>query len=105
MPYISVGPIILTPEQKSRITEELQKRKALRPCARCGHGEFGVLDTVFANPPHNATDVQVYETPFSPKAPASPFYPTIGVFCINCGAVYHHVLGILVPLQEFGIGK
>ena len=100
MPYIPTV-AVLNLEQKKRITEELKRKGALRPCARCGNGDFGILDYIFANNPQQIAGAYQFASP----NPLGGSYPTIALFCTNCGAVYYHVLGMLIPLQEFGLGR
>lgn len=91
--YISSGPPVLTSKQKQTISEALRRRDALNRCARCGNLEFSILDTVFTNNPGSAM----------PGASKQSF-PTIGVACTLCGALTYHLLGVLAPLREFGLG-
>jgi hypothetical protein len=94
MPFISSGPPVLTLVQKLKIEAELIRKGALRPCARCGHEKFAILDTVFTNSPG----------PLLAQASVQRF-PSIGVACENCGALYYHLLGTLVPLEQFFHGR
>lgn len=84
----------LTQEQKDRIVAELNKRTAIKSCARCGNPNFSLLDFIFTNPVAVGL----------PGFVATPAVPTVAVACTRCGAVYHHLLGMLLSLQEFGLG-
>lgn len=94
MPLVSTF-ITLTPDQKERIVAKLKERSVVKPCARCGNPNFSLLDFIFTNPIANIPGV----TPF-----VGPTMPTVAVGCTNCGAMYHHLLGMLSSLEEFGLG-
>lgn len=95
LPFISSGPSVLTQIQRVQIEGALLQKGAFRPCSRCDHKEFAVLDTVFTNSPG----------PLLAQASVQRF-PAIGVACSNCGALYYHLLGTLVPsLEQFFRGR
>jgi hypothetical protein len=87
--------ITLTPAQKDRIVAQLKEKTAIKPCARCGNPNFNLLDFVFVNPIASPPPLQTF---------TGPTVPTVAVGCTRCGALYHHLLGILLPLAEFGLG-
>jgi hypothetical protein len=87
----------LTPEQKQQIIASLQAKQASRPCSRCGNSNFSLMDFVFLAPLHSSAPRHIVAAPQS--------VPTVAVACTNCGALYHHLLGVLVPLEEYGFGK
>jgi len=84
----------LNQDQKDRIVAELNRRTATKSCARCGNPNFSLLDVIFTNPAAVGL----------PGFVATPTVPTVAVACTRCGALYHHLLGMLVSLQEFGLG-
>jgi hypothetical protein len=76
----------LTPDQKQKIKDTLERRNAIAPCPRCTQTNFILTDAYFnypmqgdlKNPASNGTSI-----------------PAIGMICTNCGFISHHALGAL----------
>jgi hypothetical protein len=83
----------LSQRQKTRIIEELQRRGAVLPCSRCGTKDFTLTDGLGSI---HLGDGKTFVL-------GGPVVPTVMVICVNCGALYPHVLGVLGLFDEFGI--
>ena len=91
MAFVPTHPV-LTAEQKVKIVRELEKRSAMRQCARCGVANFTLLDNIF----------EVSPIAVAPIGWPAQVFPAIGIVCTNCGSIHYHLLGLLLPLEEFG---
>lgn len=77
---------------KDKIANVLNKKGAIKPCQRCGHGNFIVLDG-FANIPLSqelSGNVVI----------GGPTVPCAVIACNNCGNISYHALGALGLLNE-----
>lgn len=82
---------LLSDDLRDRITAELEKRKALGPCPRCGHSSFVLADGLFA---------QILQKDLDSLLLGGRTVPTAVVVCTNCGFVSQYALGILGLLEK-----
>ena len=82
----------LTPELKTQIVQRLQDKGATKPCSRCGHPKFSLLDG-FVNFPL-AREVS------NSVIVGGPNVPSAVVACENCGHLEFHALGAIGLLNE-----
>ena len=77
---------------KEKITQILQERGATKPCQRCGHTFFAVIDGFFNFPVHAeiSNDTII----------GGPNVPSALTACVNCGAINAHALGSLGLLDD-----
>ena len=71
---------------RNRIKEELGKRGAVLPCARCGQNKFGLMED-FARVEQQKN--------FQNITLGGPSVPCAVVICENCGNISLHALGAL----------
>jgi hypothetical protein len=70
--------------------DALQKKGATKPCSRCGHTHFSVVDeTLLALQPLSGDFVI-----------GGGGVPAVMVACNNCGNIWHHALAPLAMLPE-----
>lgn len=70
--------------------DELVNKNALKPCHRCGHPNFALVDGYSYFPIHE----KIGETVLGGSN-----VPAILVVCNNCGAITPHALGAFKPLE------
>lgn len=79
----------MTEEEKidiQRVIEELTKRGATQPCARCGHQSFAIEQDFIT--------LQV-QTSLKTLSIGRATIPAAVVVCKHCGAITLHALGVL----------
>jgi ribosomal protein S27AE len=81
----------LTPEQKQKIIEVLNRKNVKLPCPRCGNNNFILADGYFNHP------IQIDFTNFTFGGPS---IPAVATFCSNCGFISEHALGVLNQLND-----
>lgn len=83
----------ITPEQKRRIVEALEKAGARLPCPRCANNNFTLLDGYFNQP---------VQAELSGLVLGGPSVPSVVVVCTRCGYLSQHALGALglLPKKE-----
>jgi hypothetical protein len=80
------------PIDKDKIAKLLTERGAVKPCHRCGHSNFFVLDSYsYFNLQDNMSQGLVI---------GGPSVPFTMVACGNCGAITPHALGALGLLEN-----
>lgn len=79
------------PEFKKKVAAALEERKALRPCPRCGHEGFTMVDGLFNQPLQKELGGLVI---------GGPAVPSVVIACTNCGFLSQHALGMLGLLQK-----
>ena len=76
-----------------RVIDELTKRGATQPCARCGGKQFTVAQDFVNLVMQQSTDSIVIGGPTIPAAVA---------VCTHCGAITLHALGVLGLMPQQG---
>jgi len=67
------------------LTAALQAKGAVKPCSRCGHTQFSIVDeTLLTMQPLTGNFVV-----------GGGGVPAVMVACNNCGNLWHHALGAL----------
>ena len=89
-----VRPLLITrstgfhmPIDRDRIARTLTERGAVRPCSRCGHANFAVIDGYSNLPLQDQFNGSIVI--------GGPGVPVAIVACANCGAITTHALGPL----------
>jgi ribosomal protein S27AE len=87
----------LNDEQKQKIIELLQKRKARKRCPRCGNKNFALLDGYFNQPIQKTIPVTITDIVNN-----GAFISSVVVVCTRCGYLSQHALGVLglLPAEE-----
>ena len=73
------------PEWQQKLIEALVKAGADRPCPRCGHPDFNLLDGYVGQP----LQAKLAEGPSSSIS-------TVATICERCGYLSQHVLNVLM---------
>jgi ribosomal protein S27AE len=81
----------LSPEQKRKVVEALEKVGARLPCPRCGNNNFTLLDGYFNQP---------VQTELAGLVLGGPSVPSAVVVCTRCGYLSQHALGALGLLPK-----
>ncbi|MFA5877711.1 MAG: hypothetical protein WC880_05135 [Candidatus Paceibacterota bacterium] len=81
----------LSEETKQHIIDELEKRKAVLPCPRCGNKNFSILDGYF---------VQTIQDDYKGITLGGQVVPSIAVACTRCGFLSQHALGVFGLLDK-----
>ena len=69
----------------------LEKKGALRPCARCGESSF-VL---------NKAEMNLLTNNASGVFDLSKYIPCVAVICKNCGAISLHAISVLTDTEKY----
>ncbi len=70
----------------NELASALQRKGANKPCDRCGHSQFSIIDeTLLTMQPLNGSFV----------VGGGGGVPAVVVACNNCGNLWHHALGAL----------
>lgn len=77
---------------KDKIAKTIQEKGALKPCSRCGHQNFSLLDG-FINLP-------LTQEISGNMIIGGPQVPCAVTACNNCGNLTYHALGALGLLNE-----
>ena len=77
----------LDQEAKQKIAKSLEEKGALKPCARCGHPNFSLLDGFSTIPLSQEVSNNIVL--------GGPSVPCAVVACNNCGHLEFHALGAL----------
>jgi hypothetical protein len=72
---------------KDRIAKTLTTRGATKPCHRCGHTKFVVIDGYSTYPLQSELNGGIVL--------GGPAVPVTLVACENCGAITPHAVGVL----------
>jgi hypothetical protein len=72
-------------ERSDKIINALNSKGVNKPCPRCGHLHFSVVEETFIPINHDPNAVVA----------GGPVVPTVIVACSNCGFVTQHALGAL----------
>ncbi len=75
------------PIDKDRIAKLLTERGATKPCHRCGHTNFVVIDGYATYSLQDNLD--------GGMVLGGPAVPVVLVACANCGAITPHAVGVL----------
>jgi len=88
----------MTPEEKEKIVEVLNKKKAISPCPRCENNTFTLMDGYFN---------QVLQQGVPDIRLSGPAIPSVIVVCNKCGYMSQHALGVLglIPAKKEGGGN
>jgi hypothetical protein len=82
---------------KNEIIRKLNEKGASKPCARCGHEHFSLLDD------YSKISLQPEIDGFVLGGAAIPVF---NIACTNCGAITQHALGALGLLNNnIGVGE
>lgn len=92
---MAAGDFALTDEQKRQVIIALEQRGAILPCSRCGKKDFGLSSGFITNLLGDGQNMVI----------GGPAIPSIAVICSNCGAMYHHAIGVLGLFDAFGFTK
>jgi hypothetical protein len=76
---------------QNKIIQILSERGANKPCHRCGHKHFSLVDKY--------SILTLQDNIPGPIAIGGPNVPVVLVVCNNCGAITAHALGALVLLE------
>jgi len=79
----------VTEDEKGKIIAALNTKGAVRPCARCGHPQFSLVDGFF-----NQSLIQKIEE-LGVLTIGGPSIPSIMTACNRCGALSQHAMGVL----------
>jgi hypothetical protein len=79
-------------ETKQKIAQRLQEKGAVKPCSRCGHPKFSLLDGFVSFPMSQEISNNVVI--------GGPSVPCAVVACDNCGHMEFHALGAIGLLNE-----
>ena len=82
----------LTQELKNEIAQKLQEKGAIKPCSRCGHQKFSLLDGFINFPMTQEVSNNVII--------GGPNVPSAVVACENCGHLEFHALGAIGLLND-----
>jgi len=72
---------------RSQVLKLLDERKADKPCHRCGHESFSLLD--------EGTNIYLKKSIDNAQIVGGPSVPVAIAVCNNCGAVTFHAIGAL----------
>ena len=72
------------------IIKTLEKKEAIKPCARCGKQAFDVISTANISLQESSNSMVV----------GGPSIPAVYIGCSNCGSLAIHALGVLGLLKE-----
>ena len=75
------------PIDKDRIAKLLTDRGATKPCHRCGHTKFAVIDGYSTHSLQENLDGGIVL--------GGPAVPVALIACENCGAITPHAVGVL----------
>jgi ribosomal protein L37E len=78
---------------RKKVQEELTRRGALKPCARCGNETFGIHEA------YTSFHIQKDSGVLSLGGPA---VPAVMIVCNNCGNINFHALGAIGLMAEIG---
>ncbi len=76
------------PDWQQRLIDALTAAGADRPCPRCGHEDFQLLDGYMGNP----LQAKLGEGPAASVA-------TVGAVCERCGFLAQHVVNVLLAKE------
>ena len=79
---------------RDKIAKKLSEKGATRPCHRCGHNAFTVLE--------GFTNIQIQDDFSAGLFIGGPSVPVAHIACNNCGAITSHALGALDMLPKEG---
>ncbi|MCM3241316.1 hypothetical protein M3598_01040 [Cytobacillus oceanisediminis] len=81
----------MSQDKKNQINDALQTKGALRPCERCGSGNFSLLDDFVR------FDLQ---SDLQSVSLGGPAVPAVSIACNNCGNLTFFAVKSLLP-NEF----
>ena len=84
---------IIPDEKKQQIINVLQQKGVNRPCPKCNHNNFTLVDGYFN---------QVIQPELKGITLSGPAVPSVVTVCTNCGYISQHALGVLglMPADE-----
>jgi hypothetical protein len=74
-------------ESKQKIAKEIEAKGALKPCGRCGHQNFSLLD--------GFVSLTLSQEVSNNLVIGGPSVPCAVVACSNCGHIDFHAIGSL----------
>ena len=77
---------------RDEVAEKLAEKGATKPCHRCGHNSFTVLE--------GYTNIQLQDDFKAGIVLGGPSLPVVHIACNNCGAITSHALGALTTLPK-----
>ena len=82
----------LDSDQRGKIADALTKQGAVKPCSRCSHDKFQIIEGLAAIPLQN--NLKTFSL-------GGTNIPCALVACQQCGNVSFHALGALELMEEF----
>lgn len=79
---------------RDKVAQELGEKGATRPCHRCGHNTFTILEGI--------TNIYLQDDFSANLVLGGPSVPVAHIVCNNCGAITPHALGALGMLPKEG---
>ncbi|MEC3114620.1 hypothetical protein P9015_26505 [Bacillus cereus] len=84
-------------EEQLKIIKILEEKGATRPCSRCGHMNFSLLDGYFNHSIQTSLD--------GGMVIGGPTVPVITTVCNQCGCLSQHAVGALGLLKNNNGGQ
>lgn len=84
----------MTQGDRDKIAKLLTQKGATKPCHRCGHTNFVVID--------GYSHFSIQDNMSQGLVIGGPAVPVAMVACANCGAITPHALGALGMLESSG---
>lgn len=81
----------MTDEERGDIWASLNEKGAMKPCPRCGHADFGIVNGFF---------VPMMSEKADPWEVGDRGMPCAAVGCLKCGYMCMHAMGVLVPKKS-----
>lgn len=72
---------------RENVAKMLDERKVNKPCSRCGHEQFALLEEF--------TNIFINKKASGDLVIGGPTVPAAIVVCNNCGAITFHAIGAL----------
>jgi len=76
----------ISPEQKAKLIEELERRLPESKCPMCGNRQFTIVEGYFTNTIQPRPGAMLL---------GGPAIPAAAIICGNCGFISQHALGVL----------
>jgi len=82
----------ISKEEQSKIIKALEEKGATKPCSRCGHKSFSLLDGYFSHSIQTSLEDGIVL--------GGPTVPVVTTICNNCGYLSQHAVGALGLLKH-----